>query len=134
MENFDYRWFNDERTSWDDKWNYITGWSNEAVTNQWSNDKGFEDNEYLYEPLYQSYDKDDDMLKHSNELHDLHKMPSCETVESSNFERLSNMLDMMEQMRKMLQEISDALPPREEVMHDIPSLDPKDPFFNVNYP
>lgn len=65
--------------------------------NQWSDDKGFEDNEYSYEPLYESYEKDSGIPKHSNEpLHDLHKIPSCETIKPSNSERLSNMSNMME--------------------------------------
>ncbi|KAH1039639.1 hypothetical protein J1N35_041382 [Gossypium stocksii] len=133
MENFDYRWFNDERTSWENEWNYIIGWSNRAVANQWSNDKGCEDNEYSYEHLYESYGKNDDMAKHSDEPRDLHKMPSCKTIESSNFERLSNMLDMMEQIWTKLQEISKVLASREEVVHDVPNLDLGDPFFNINY-
>ncbi|KAK5792881.1 hypothetical protein PVK06_034007 [Gossypium arboreum] len=33
----------------------------------------------------------------------------------------------------MLQEISDTLPPREEVMHDVPNLDPQDPCFKVDH-
>ncbi|KAH1107829.1 hypothetical protein J1N35_011597 [Gossypium stocksii] len=133
MENFDYRWFNDERNCWDDEWNYITGWLNRVTTNQWSNDKGCEDNEFSYEPLYESYDKDDDIPKPSDgSFYDQHKIPSCETFKPSNFERLSNMSDMMEQMRKMLQEISKALPLKEEVVH--PNLNPEDPCFIINHP
>ncbi|KAK5826177.1 hypothetical protein PVK06_021092 [Gossypium arboreum] len=36
-------------------------------------------------------------------------------------------------MRKMLQKISEALPLREEVMHDVPNLDPEDPCINVDH-
>ncbi|KAK5836354.1 hypothetical protein PVK06_012139 [Gossypium arboreum] len=60
-------------------------------------------------------------------------MPSCKIIELSNSKRLSNMLDIMEQKWKTLQEISKALAPREEVVHDVPNLDPGDPCFNVDY-
>ncbi|KAH1130018.1 hypothetical protein J1N35_001396 [Gossypium stocksii] len=40
---------------------------------------------------------------------------------------------MIKQMRKMLQEISEALPSGEEVVHDVPNLDPDDLCFNVDY-
>ncbi|KAH1031016.1 hypothetical protein J1N35_043190 [Gossypium stocksii] len=53
--------------------------------NQWSDDNGCEDNEYSYEPLYDSYNKDNNIPKHSDEyLYDLHKIPSCESTEPSN--------------------------------------------------
>ncbi|KAK5825420.1 hypothetical protein PVK06_020253 [Gossypium arboreum] len=65
MEKFDYRWFNDERASCDDEWNYITGWSNGASTIPLSNDS--ECGEIEYEPLYKSHNQGNDMLKHSDE-------------------------------------------------------------------
>ncbi|KAK5825897.1 hypothetical protein PVK06_020775 [Gossypium arboreum] len=71
--------------------------------NQWSDDNGCKDNECSYETIYESYDKDDDIPKHLDEPpYDLHKIPSCETTDLSNSERLSNMSDMMKQIRKML--------------------------------
>ncbi|KAK5775708.1 hypothetical protein PVK06_043640 [Gossypium arboreum] len=60
-------------------------------------------------------------------------MPSCKTTKPSNSERLSNMLHMMEQMRKMLKEIFEVLPPREEVVHDVPNLDLEDPRIIVDH-
>ncbi|KAK5819075.1 hypothetical protein PVK06_024032 [Gossypium arboreum] len=107
---------------------------NGATTNQWSNDNQCEDNKYSYEPLYESYKKDNGIPKHPDEYPcDMHKIPSCETVEPSNFERLSNILDKMEQMRKMLQEISELLSPREEAVYDVPNLYLEEICFNVDY-
>ncbi|KAK5802764.1 hypothetical protein PVK06_030384 [Gossypium arboreum] len=37
-------------------------------------------------------------------------------------------------MRKMLKEITEVLTPREEVVHDVPNLDPKDPCIIINHP
>lgn len=75
------------------------------------------------------------MPKHLDEPPcDLHKIPSCESIEWSNSGILSNMADVMEQIRNMLQEISKALPPREEVMHDVPNLDLKDSRIIINHP
>lgn len=44
------------------------------------------------------------------------------------------MLDMMEQKRKMLQEISKAIPPKEEVVHDVTNLDLDDPCTIIDHP
>ncbi|KAK5842578.1 hypothetical protein PVK06_004952 [Gossypium arboreum] len=135
MEKFDYKWFKVEKSYCDDEWNYITSWSNIAGTNKWSGNNGCEDNEYSDKPLFEPYDKDNDMLKHSNEPPcDLYKILSCETTKPSNSEILSNMLGMMEQMRKMLQEIYEALPPKEEFVQDVPNLDLEDPYIIVDHP
>ncbi|KAK5841039.1 hypothetical protein PVK06_009947 [Gossypium arboreum] len=68
------------------------------------------------------------MPKHLDKpLGDSYEVPSCETTKSSNFELLLDLSDMMAQMRKMLQQISEALSPREEdqdiIIH--PKLDDK---------
>ncbi|KAH1097042.1 hypothetical protein J1N35_013963, partial [Gossypium stocksii] len=78
-------------------------WSNGAVTNQWSNNNGCEDNEYSYKLLYELHNKDHDMPKHLDESFcHLHTILLCETTKPSNSNRLSNMSDMVEQMRKLL--------------------------------
>lgn len=64
----------------------------------------------------------------------MHEVPLWETSNSSNSKILSNMLDMMEQKRKMLQEISKAIPPKEEVMHDVTNLDLDDPCTIIDHP
>ncbi|KAH1039569.1 hypothetical protein J1N35_041312 [Gossypium stocksii] len=52
----------------------------------------------------------------------------------SNSKILSNMSNMMTQMRKMLQEISKILPPREEVMHGVPKFNLQDTHIIVDHP
>ncbi|KAH1121829.1 hypothetical protein J1N35_004989 [Gossypium stocksii] len=37
-------------------------------------------------------------------------------------------------MREMLQEIPEALPPREKAVHGVPNLDLKDPYIIINHP
>ncbi|KAH1098280.1 hypothetical protein J1N35_015201 [Gossypium stocksii] len=60
-------------------------------------------------------------------------MPSCKNIEPSNSKRLSNMLGMMEQMRKIIQEISEALPLKEEAVHDVSNFDLQEPCFIVDH-
>ncbi|KAH1039574.1 hypothetical protein J1N35_041317 [Gossypium stocksii] len=60
-------------------------------------------------------------------------MPSCDTTEMFNSEVLSNMSDMMAQIMKMVQEISEALPTRKEVVPNFCNFDYEDPCTIVNH-
>ncbi|MBA0613475.1 hypothetical protein Godav_013906 [Gossypium davidsonii] len=57
----------------------------------------------------------------------MYEMPSCETTRTANFEVLSNMLDMMAQMMRMMQEISEELPPWKEDMSYVHNSDHDNP-------
>ncbi|MBA0738623.1 hypothetical protein Gogos_011955 [Gossypium gossypioides] len=58
---------------------------------------------------------------------DTYEMPSYEITRTANSELLSNMLDMMAQMMRMMQEISEELPPWKENMSDVQNSDHENP-------
>ncbi|KAA3487291.1 integrase [Gossypium australe] len=104
---------------------------NKGSTHQWSNDQGTDIVEHVYEftgNLYEALEEDHDMPKNSDKPpYDSYEMPSCETSRTENSEVLSSMLAMMAQMIKMMQEIFEALPPRQEDMSDVHNSDHKNP-------
>ncbi|KAH1106851.1 hypothetical protein J1N35_010619 [Gossypium stocksii] len=104
---------------------------NEASTHQWNDNQGTDIVEQPYEftgNLYEVLGEDHDMSKRlSKPLYDLCEMPSHETTRTNNSKVLSNMSDMMAEMIKMMQEISEAWPPKKEDMSDADNLDHKNP-------
>ncbi|KAK5845937.1 hypothetical protein PVK06_002185 [Gossypium arboreum] len=110
---------------------------NEDSTNQWSNKQGHDAIEYPYELAGKSHkilEEGYDMPEHSDKsYYDSYKISSCETTKISNSEMLSNMSDMMAQMLKTLQEISEALPLREEIVPGVPKFNHEDPCTIINH-
>ncbi|KAH1122261.1 hypothetical protein J1N35_005421, partial [Gossypium stocksii] len=110
---------------------------NEDLTNQWSNNQCHDAIEYPYElsgKLHKVLKKGYDMLEHSDKTHcDSYEMSLCETTKISNSELLSIMSDMMAQMMKTLQEISEALPLREDILPDVPKFNHEDPCTIINH-
>ncbi|KAH1031540.1 hypothetical protein J1N35_043714 [Gossypium stocksii] len=62
---------------------------------------------------------------------DPYEMPSCEITNSSNSKLLSNMSEISQ---IFLRAFSSFVPPREEVVHDVPNFDLEDPRIIIDHP
>ncbi|KAK5802169.1 hypothetical protein PVK06_029752 [Gossypium arboreum] len=133
----------DESSFWYDEWknNERKFWLNRALTNRWSDNSKYNMAEHLDElpyDVYESYDHKDRSKYPEEPMRELNKHPSeCDQIYQTNnktFNILSRMLDKMTQMMTMLQEISEALPPQEEVVHDVLNSVHDDHYITNNRP